>query len=609
MKLLLKALHPSPKKSASSRSIFVPALLSSAVAAFIVGCALDASSDNRTSTAKTQSMHQAAIASAHPHATEAGMEVLRNGGNAFDAAVAVAATLGVVEPYSAGIGGGGFWLLYDADGLDKQGNPLESQYVFVDAREKAPISAHRDMYLGADTDGDGEPDVDRSKATTGPLAAGIPGQAAAFAHLAKKYGKLPLKQSLEKAIYYADNGFNAGHIYVNYLENNKNRVIQFPSSKSIFFKNGEVPKEGDLIVQKDLAKTLRAVADKGFDGFYKGTVATKMVESVQANQGIWTLDDLANYQVIEREPIQFEVDGYRFISAPPPSSGGVALATILKTIEKKDYNRLNKVDQTHLLIEAMRHAYRDRAEFLGDTDFVNVPVKTLISNQHAEQLAAKISMAKATPSEQLGQKYAVNQGNHTTHFSIIDQEGNRVSATLSINLSYGSGFVAEGTGVLLNNEMDDFSSKPGSPNAFGLVGSEANAIEAGKRPLSSMTPTMIESDKGVAVIGTPGGSRIITMVLLGALEHMEGKPVEAWVNRPRFHHQYLPDAVTFETKGEFQGLTLAEQSALKIRGHKLAPKAGTYGNMQAVFWDATKQELSAASDKRGEGSAKVEVIQ
>lgn len=596
----------------------------------VLGCAAVSSSQapTRTTAGRTDNLQgtsakvaqiqgvnagQAAIASAHPLATQAGLDILKQGGNAFDAAIAVAATLGVVEPYSAGIGGGGFWLLYDVDGLDNQGELLSSDpnkrhYRFLDAREKAPGAAHRTLYQ------DDQGNVIPQLSTKGPLAAAIPGQAAAFAALANKYGQLPLSASLASAIKYAQQGFAVGQLYVNYLQRSGYRMRDYPESRAIFYKrqaNGQyaVPKVGDRIIQADLAKTLQALATQGFAGFYQGEIAEQMVAAVRTHGGIWTLDDLAQYQVIERDPIRFDINGHQFISAPPPSSGGVALATMLNILDLKDYWQLpSPLDQTHLLIEAMRLAYRDRAAFLGDSDFVEVDLNKLTSRAHASTLANKISMDVALNSTDLGLPLALHQGQHTTHFSIMDQYGNKVAATLSINLSFGSGFVAKGTGVLLNNEMDDFSAKPGVPNAFGLIGSEANAIAAHKRPLSSMTPTMIASDQGVAVLGGPGGSRIITMVLLAALEHMAGHPVQAWVARPRLHHQYLPDKLVFEATDNQQALNPSLQQGLRARGHQLSPTRRSYGNMHALWWDANSLNLSAASDPRGEGQAQVLAI-
>lgn len=535
----------------------------------------------------------AAIASAHPLATEAGLKVLRAGGNAFDAAIAVASTLAVVEPQSSGMGGGGFWLLHSAQtGKD----------IFLDAREMAPLAATRDMYLNT------KGEVDRDLAINGPLAAGIPGQAAAFAHLSEHYGKLSLEQVLSPAIKAAEEGFEINPILQGFIQLRKKTLERYPSSRATFLPKGTVPAVDFVLKQPDLAKTLTAIANKGFDGFYKGEVAQKLVTGAQEAGGIWTLKDLASYKIVEREPIRFSYQDYEIISAPPPSSGGIALATILGILENYDLEMLSPADKKHLVIEAMRRAYKDRAEFLGDTDFVHVPVNILTSTEHSALLAQSIDMQKATPSKSLEGKKQVQQGTDTTHFSIIDHEGNRVSATLSVNLPLGSGFIAPETGILFNNEMDDFSAKPLAPNAYGLIGSAANAIAPGKRPLSSMTPTFVESKKQVAILGTPGGSRIITMVLLGIMEHLEGKASQEWVDRPRYHHQYLPDTIQYEP-GAF---TFREMKQLKQKGHtfKMVSERVTgighhYGNMHAVLWDIKEKQVEAASDPRGIGSAKV----
>lgn len=529
---------------------------------------------------------KAAIASAHPLATEAGHKILAAGGNAFDAAVAVAAVLAVVEPYSAGMGGGGFWLLH---------REKDQHQVMVDAREMAPGKAHRDMYL------DSKGEVDRDKAINGPLAAGIPGQAAAFVHLAEKYGKLPLAQSLEPAIAAANDGFYAFSHYIRLAKFRKEVLSRYPASKNTFLIDGEVPTESDLIKQPDLANTLTVLGKEGFDGFYKGEVAKKMVDGVAATGGIWTLEDLTNYKIVERAPLIGEYHGAKVISVPPPSSGGVALITILNILEKYNLQEASQIQRIHLIAEAMRRAYKDRAEFLGDTDFVSVPIEKLISKAHAQKWGESIDTKKATPSASLGSPMQLQEGTHTTHLSVLDKEGNRVAATLSINLPFGSGYTAPGTGVLLNNEMDDFSSKPGSPNAYGLVGNEQNAIAPGKRPLSSMTPTFIETKDKVAILGTPGGSRIITMVLIGALEFFEEKPPIQWVSVPRFHHQYLPDVIqhepnTFTTNGKAE---------LTKMGHKLKDVGRHYGNMHAILWDKNSKQVQAASDPRGVGKASV----
>ncbi len=535
---------------------------------------------------ETRQAPRAAIASAHPLATEAGMQILAAGGNAFDAAVTVAAVLGVVEPYSAGIGGGGFWLLRFGD---------SGEYRFVDARETAPGEASADMYL----DAGGVPEPRAS--LDGPLAAGIPGQAAAFVHLAGQYGKLKLSTLMQPAVRAARKGFAADEHYRRLALYRLLALQDHDEAAGIFLPDG-IPEPDSLIVQKDLGDTLELLGEHGFDGFYRGPVAEKLVSGVRAAGGIWSLQDLAEYRVIEREPIRFKAGDYQFVSAPPPSAGGIALATILNILEHWPWQTLGPIDQTHLLVEAMRRAYRDRAEYLGDPDFHPVPVKRLISREHARLLNRSIRMETSTPSLELPAAVAApGSGTHTTHLSVMDRHGNMVAATLSINTPFGSAFVAPGTGVLLNNEMDDFAAAPGRPNTYGLVGSKANAIVPGKRPLSSMTPTIIESPHGFAILGTPGGSRIITMVLLGALEHMQAQDPVAWVSRPRFHHQYLPDAIQHEPNT----FNATLRAGLLARGHQLKSVGREYGNMQAIFWNRRLGTVTAASDPRGIGAAMV----
>lgn len=532
-------------------------------------------------------LHHAAIASAHPLATQAGVRILEQGGNAFDAAVAVTAALAVVEPYSSGLGGGGFWLLHRA---------RDGRQVMLDGRETAPLAAHRDMYLDADGKVLPRASID------GPLAAGIPGVPAALEHLAKDYGRLPLATSLQPAIEYAHNGFAVDAHYRRMAQFRHSVLQNWDSSEVIFLHDGEVPEPGYIIRQPGLANTLRRIAELGADGFYKGEVAGQLVSAVREHGGIWTLDDLAQYRVVERLPLQFQYNGMRITSVVPPSSGGVALAQMFNQLALGGYDRLGHSGKTHLLIEAMRRAYRDRAEFLGDSDFVEVPVIELSSAAHAKKLLADLDMDRATPSASLP-AVAVDrrEGNDTTHFSIVDAQGNRVAATLSINYPFGSGFVAGDTGVLLNDEMDDFSASPGSPNVYGLVGAEANAIAPGKRMLSSMSPTFAEYGDRLLVLGTPGGSRIITMVLLGLLEFAQGADVQSIVDAPRFHHQYLPDKVFFEPGALPENL----QAALRNKGHVLQELEQTYGNMQAVVVDRGSGRVTAASDRRGIGSARV----
>ncbi|MEW6352767.1 MAG: gamma-glutamyltransferase [Pseudomonadota bacterium] len=525
-----------------------------------------------------------AVASAHPLATEAGMQILREGGNAFDAAVAVTAALAVVEPYSSGLGGGGFFLLHRA---------RDKHETMLDAREKAPLEATRDMYL------DERGEIIPNLSVDGALAAAIPGTPAALAHLAQHYGRLPLTKTLAPAIKLARQGFPVDAIYRNLAEFRLDVLRRFPAAARVFLdEQGQVPALGGTIKQPDLAATLHVLAEQGAEGFYSGPLAERLVQAVRAAGGMWSLDDLANYQVMEREPVRGEYRGIKITSAAPPSSGGVALVTMLNILAGYDLDALPEAARAHLIIEAMRRAYRDRAEYLGDPDYVKIDVTRLTHPFYAAGLRAAIRLDRATPSSSLPDAAATPSGPHTTHFSILDRQGNRVAATLTINFPFGSGFVAPGTGVLLNDEMDDFSAKPGAPNLYGLVGGAANAIEPGKRPLSSMTPTFLEGEHGVAILGTPGGSRIISMVLLAALDFAAGRGPDSWVSLKRFHHQFLPDVVQYEP-GALSAPAVARLEAL---GHKLRPLDDTYGNMQAILWDRT-QGTRAASDPRGIGAA------
>ncbi|MGD2081440.1 MAG: gamma-glutamyltransferase [Chromatiales bacterium] len=536
----------------------------------------------------------AALATAHPLATQAGIEILEAGGNAFDAAIAVAAVLGVVEPYGSGLGGGGFWLL-------QRGG--DGTAVMLDGRERAPLGAGRDLYL------DAEGDVRPGASVNGPLAAAIPGTPAALAHLAEEYGRLPLRQTLEPAIRIARDGFEVDERFHRYAAMRLDELRRWPASRAVFLVDGEPPPAGHRLRRPALARTLEALAERGRDGFYRGPVARALVDAVAGAGGIWTLEDLSAYRVKERAPVRIDYGGARIVAAPPPSSGGVALGSMLNILSGYDLPEQGAAGRAHLLIEAMRHAYRDRAEYLGDPDFHPVPVERLLSPAHARGKRDLIRPGEATPSSEL-EPVAVpaGQGADTTHYSILDGEGNRVAATLSINYLFGSGFVADGTGVLLNNEMDDFSAKPGVPNVYGLIGAEANAIEPGKRPLSSMTPTFVQSERGLAILGTPGGSRIITMVLLGILEYLDGGDAQAIVSRPRLHHQYLPDRVFYE-RGALDADTAEE---LALMGYHLEPVSSPltggdaiFGNMQVVVWDKTAGRVEAASDPRGIGTAAV----
>jgi gamma-glutamyltranspeptidase / glutathione hydrolase len=530
---------------------------------------------------------QAAIASAHPLATQAGLKILQQGGNAFDAAVAVSAALAVVEPYSSGLGGGGFWLLHIAK---------DNHDVVIDGRERAPLAATRDMYL------DSKGEVIPRASIDGPLSAGIPGEPAALAYIAKHYGRLPLSQSLQPAIQYARTGFEIGEHYRRLAQFRLDTLSANEAAASIFLKDDQVPDLHDRVIQADLAHTLELIAQQGAAGFYQGEVADKLVTAVRKHGGIWSHKDLAEYSVVERKPLVTHYRDMKITSLMPPSSGGVAIAQMSLMLEQLDYQHLDSKQRLHAVIEVMRRAYHDRAKYLGDSDYVDVPVQTLISEKHARALLKNYDPDYATPSADLtpviaGGKKAAD----TTHFSIIDQYGNRVSATMSINYPFGSCFVAAGTGILLNDEMDDFSSRPGTPNVYGLIGAEANAIAPGKRMLSSMTPSFVETKNRIGVLGTPGGSRIITMVFRAMLDFDQGAGAQQMVDLPRIHHQYLPDKVYYEP-GAFNASQVAE---LKAEHYHLKEMDSTFGNMQVVISDKATGHMQAASDKRGEGEARV----
>lgn len=528
----------------------------------------------------------AAIASAHPLATQAGFEILQAGGNAFDAAVAVSAALAVVEPTGSGLGGGGFYLLH---------RQQDNFQIMLDARERAPLAATKDMYL--DTNGNVIPKL----SVDGPLAAAIPGTPAALAHLAKQYGRLPLAKSLAPAIRYARDGFAIDELYGRLASFRLDALKKSPVAASIFLDKNEIPRPGFMLKQPDLALTIEAIAREGALGFYTGKVADLLIKGVKNAGGIWTHEDLTAYRVVERTPIKSQYRGIEIISAPPPSSGGIALATMLNILAGYDLEKMPTATRVHAITEAMRRAYRDRSIYLGDPDFVKIPIETLIHPFYADGLRASIRLDRATPSSSLPGSPADYPGQDTTHFSILDHEGNRVAATLSINAPFGSGFVAPGTGVLLNDEMDDFSAKQQTPNIYGLIGQEANAIAPGKRPLSSMSPTFLQSEQGVAILGTPGGSRIITMVLLGILEFAANKPPQDWVAAKRYHHQFLPDVIEYE-EGTFSAEDL---KLLEGLGHRLQVASRRFGNMQAVLWNTSTNRVSAASDPRGNGDARV----
>ena len=509
------------------------------------------------------------VASEQGLATQVGLDILKQGGNAIDAAVAVGFALAVVLPNAGNIGGGGFMVLHD----DKTGKD-----VAIDFREIAPAKASRDMYL------DNQGNVIDGKSLFTHDASGVPGTVAGMEYALKKWGTMPLSKVLEPAIKLADKGFIVSDVLAQTLKEEKSTLGKWSSSKAIFFKNGEPLKSGDLLVQKDLAKSLRLIAKQGAKAFYQGEIATKIAKEMQSHGGTMTLEDLKAYKVVERQPIIGDYRGYKVVTMPPPSSGGVHLIEILNMLEHYPIKEdgVNSAKNIHHMAESMKLAYADRSEYLGDPDFVKIPVTGLTSKAYANERVKTIDDNKARPSSTIKPgKPQPYESDQTTHFSVMDKAGNAVAVTYTLNLNFGSGIVAAGTGILLNNEMDDFSVKPGVPNAFGLVGGTANAIEAKKRPLSSMTPTIVmKNNKPWLVTGSPGGARIITTVLqsvVNTIDH-EMNPAEAIIT-PRVHHQWLPDELRVE-----EGISPDTIKLLQDKGHKVVTKA-PMGRIQIIQAD------------------------
>jgi gamma-glutamyltranspeptidase/glutathione hydrolase len=516
-------------------------------------------------------------------AARIGVEILDRGGNAVDAAVAVGFAMAVTYPRAGNIGGGGFMVIHRATGED----------VAIDYRETAPAAATPTMFLGAN----GEPDPKKSRDSA--LAIGVPGTVAGLALAHEKYGsgKFTLADLMEPAIRLAEQGVRVEDDTADSLPYARERLARWPAAAAIFLKNGNQPLEsGDRLLQFDLADTLKLIADKGPTGFYEGRTAKTLAREIHAAGGLITEDDLKNYRAVVRQPVRGTYRGYSIVSMPPSSSGGIALIEMLNILEGYQLGTLPKPQAQHLIIEAMKRAYADRARFLGDPSSVNVPAKGLTSKKYAATLRATIT-DKATPSAEIkaGDPKS-HEGDNTTHFSVIDRNGNAVSNTYTLNFSYGLGMVADGTGVLLNNELDDFAAKAGASNAYGLVQYEANLPGPGKRPLSSMSPTIVLKDgKPVLVTGSPGGSRIITAVLQIILNSLDfGMTIDQTVGAPRLHHQWMPDQVLVEP-----GFDPALLADLAARGHKIVPaRPGTSANSIAV----TKDGIVGAADPRTRGA-------
>jgi gamma-glutamyltranspeptidase / glutathione hydrolase len=569
-----------PSLSRSSLSVFSLSLLLVGGAAFAAdGLQKDGSQKTATATAASQQRPgHAGIASANFLATNAGLEVLAKGGNAFDAAIAVASTLSVVEPESSGIGGGFMAVLHRAK---------DDHDVFIDAREAASASVNPKDYLNAD----GSPN--RDAALKGPLSAGIPGEPAGLVLLSKRYGRLPLKQSLAPAIRIASEGFQPDPRLLGAIAGEQKDLQRWPASAAKYLPNGAPPAKGALWHDPDQARTLELIAAQGNDGFYRGDTANKLIAAVNAAGGKWTLADLAGYQAKERTPTTTNYRGYRIVTAPPPSSGGVAIVEILNILSGFELGKLDQAHRVHLIVEAMRRAFRDHNDYLGDPDFVKMPLDMLLSPYYADGLRQSILPDRATPSSMLPAAEASEPGMHTTHFSIIDADGNMAAVTATVNYTMGSTFVAAGTGVLLNDEMDDFALVPNQPNVYGLLGSVANAPAPGKRMLSSMSPSIVIGADRTAVIGSPGGSTIITQVLEGILHFIDGENAQQIVAHKRFHHQYMPDEVSVED-GTFDAVTTDQLTKM---GYTMKQRE-SWGFMNVVTWDRKTNKLDAASDPR-----------
>ena len=475
------------------------------------------------------------VVSAQHLASKVGADVLKRGGNAVDAAVAVGYALAVVYPAAGNLGGGGFMTVQLADG----------RKTFLDFREKAPLAATANMYL------DKEGNVIKGLSTKGHLAVGVPGSVSGMEYAREKYGTMKRAALLAPSIQLAENGFALEQGDVDLLNTATADFKEDPASGAIFLNKGQPFVAGQKLVQKDLAKTLRAISVRGTDGFYKGWVGNAIVASSQAGKGLITQADLDQYKTRELAPVECDYRGYHLVSAPPPSSGGVIICEMLNILEGYPLQDLgyHSAQAVHYQIEAMRHAYVDRNSYLGDPDFVKNPLDRLLDKNYAEKIRAVIDPKKAGVSKDIKPGVAPHEGNNTTHYSIADKWGNAVSVTYTLNDWFGAKITAAKTGVLLNDEMDDFTSKVGVPNLYGLVQGEANAIAPGKRPLSSMSPTIVTKDgKPVFVVGTPGGSRIITAVLLTILNVVDyGMNVQEAVDAPRFHQQWLPDVTNVET--------------------------------------------------------------
>ena len=531
---------------------------------------------------------RAMVVSTVVRATQAGLDVLRNGGNAVDAAVAVGFALAVTHPSAGNLGGGGFMLIRMAG---------SGETVLVDYREKAPAAARRDMYL----DSEGSPD--KAASTVGYRAAGVPGTVAGLALALERYGTLKLADATAPAVALARDGLALSYYESQSLQAGRKLLGQFPESKRIYLREGDTYTEGELFRQPELSETLAAIGRGGPGEFYEGAVAKRIASDMAANGGLITLEDLRSYRAVVRRPVRGSYRGYEVYSSPPPSSGGTALIGMLNLLEPYPLGKYGPGSSRslHLIAEAMKRAFADRAEFLGDADFVPVPLAGLLSKAYARERRATIDPYLASDASRLGHgKPSDFESEQTTHYSVVDEQGNAVANTYTLNGGFGCGVTIPGTGILMNNEMDDFSAKPGAPNAAGLIHGEANAIAPGKRPLSAMTPTIVLKDgKLFLVLGSPGGPTIINTVLQTILNVIDfGMTVQEAVDAPRIHHQWMPDSLAMERVGFAEDV----RDALRARGHTLAER-NSIGDCHAILIDPASGVRLGAADPRQDGKA------
>lgn len=526
------------------------------------------------------------VATQHKIATEVGLEILKQGGNAIDAAVAIGFALAVVLPRAGNLGGGGFMIVHDADTKSTKA---------IDYREIAPANSSRDMYL------DKKGEVDIEKFNQSHFSVGVPGSVAGMIHALETYGTMELETVLEPAISLATLGFEVTNDLAWLLVKYEDRLKKCPNAKDIFYRGDSFYEAGDTLKQKDLAWSLTQIAREGTKAFYRGEVGKKLVQDIQSNGGPMTVQDLESYKVNVTEPVWGTYKGYDVASMPPPSSGGVHLIQMLNILEPMSLDSLqhNSSETIHLMVEAMRYAYADRSEHLGDPSFWDIPVKGLLSKDYATEIRKKMNKKEAALSSEVKPGNPEDyESEETTHFSVADKFGNVVSNTYTLNFSFGSGFVAKGTGILLNNEMGDFSAKPGSANAYGLIGGEANAVEPGKRPLSSMTPAIVFKDKApFLVTGSPGGSRIITTVLQVVLNVIEHKMnIAEATHAARIHHQWFPDVLYYEAY-----FSPETRNSLESKGHTLKKRAAMGSSQSILMRDGLF--FGASDPRRPDGRA------